>query len=151
MGFVEENCTSPQLLFEARDELEGFQRKSLFASQRLLEYLTYILEENQTLGIYVPGRAINSLIKYKIPIQNSRFFDDNSRIHNTYFPGIDISIESREELIRHPTDNLLIMSHSFGDALALQLRNLLPKRVKTLTFNQLCNLPIDWQESLKEI
>lgn len=74
------------------------------------------LTTNNTVGFYVPGRAINvlSLILSKINLSNLRFFDDNPKLHRTYYPGIDVPIENRQDLLQSPPDVIIIFSHSFG-------------------------------------
>lgn len=86
-----------------------------------------------SLGVYVPARFVNAIGISQIPAQKIRFFDDDPGLLGTYYPGIPIRIESREDLLRSPTDSVLIMSRTFGPNLAIELRKLLPASTKVLT------------------
>lgn len=113
--------------WERKDE--AIEEKDTFINYELSEYINKVNIQkekmfnfinshiiNKFLGIYVPGRMINllSLCYSKIPAQ-IRFFDDNTNLHNTYFPGIDIRIENFEDLTNNPVDTLLIASFTFGN------------------------------------
>lgn len=87
----------------------------------------------QTLGVYVPARFVNALGVSHMSAQSIRFFDDDPSLLGTYYPGIPVRIESREELLKSPTDSVLIMSRTFGSNLANQLRQLLPAGTNVLT------------------
>ena len=102
----------------------GYRHLAESAIGRFLDYLKCTLK-GESIGIYVPARAINvlSVIREKIDLSKIRFFDDNTLLHGTYFPGFDIPIESRLELIEKPPDRVLIMSRTFGDSIAKQLRS----------------------------
>jgi SAM-dependent methyltransferase len=109
------------------DKFEKFNRfivKSNAAAKEITKYLQTAQINNQTVGIYVPGRAVNVLatIKEKIPLTGLRFFDDNNSLHDTYLPGFDIPIESRDDLLKRPTDRVVIMSRSFGNKIAQELK-----------------------------
>lgn len=87
----------------------------------------------RSLGVYVPARFVNAIGILQMPAQNIRFFDDDPGLLGTYYPGIPIRIESREDLLRSPTDSVLIMSRTFGPNLATELRKLLPASTRVLT------------------
>jgi SAM-dependent methyltransferase len=89
--------------------------------------------DGQSLGVYVPARFVNAIGISHIPAQNIRFFDDDPGLLGTYYPGIPIRIESRDDLLRSPTDSVLIMSRTFGPNLAAELRKLLPASTRVLT------------------
>jgi len=89
--------------------------------------------DNRTLGVYVPARFVNALGISRISARSIRFFDDDPGLLNTYYPGIPIRIESRADLLKSPTDSVLIMSRTFGPNLANQLRPLLPVGTNVLT------------------
>ena len=72
------------------------------------------------LGVYCPGRFLNYWTVAGKPAL--RFFDDDQGLHGRYFPPIPFSVETREQLLRDPVDSLLIMSRTFGEALAADLR-----------------------------
>jgi hypothetical protein len=87
----------------------------------------------RSLGVYVPGRFVNAIGISQIPTQALRFFDDDPGLLGTYYPGISIKIESRLDLLRSPTDFILIMSRTFGPNLAKELSRLLPASTSVLT------------------
>jgi SAM-dependent methyltransferase len=89
------------------------------------------------LGIFVPARAANVLAMVPgdgpvDPHEGIRLFDDNPLLHGTYYPGLPMPVESREDLLADPPDRLLIMSLSFGGRIAESLRPRLSART-TLT------------------
>lgn len=89
--------------------------------------LKYFEEHNQEeIGIYVAGRAINALtfLEEKIDFKKVRFFDDNSMLQNMYFPGFPMAVESRKQLEENPPQRILIMSFSFGEIIKKQLKKL---------------------------
>jgi hypothetical protein len=79
---------------------------------------------NRTLGIYCPARFFN----YHHLLADSarpriRYFDDDPHLAGRYYPPLPVRVEPRDTLLDQPVDELLIMSWSFGDALAAQLRS----------------------------
>lgn len=99
----------------------------------LQEACARMTANGRSLGVYVPARFVNAVGISAIPPQTIRFFDDDPSLLGTYYPGIPIRIESREDLLRSPTDSVLIMSRTFGPNLAVELRKLLPASIKVLT------------------
>lgn len=71
----------------------------------------------RTLGVYVPGRALALLP----PEAGVRFFDDDAELHGKYFPPFSAPVESRNDLLARPVDELWILSWSFGPRLAGEL------------------------------
>jgi len=77
------------------------------------------LKEDRGLGIYCPARVINIL-----PSEDEcglRFFDDDTELHNKYYPGFNIQIESFNNLLAHKPKKVLVASHSFGEIIANKL------------------------------
>lgn len=99
----------------------------------LREACEQMMAGNRSLGVYVPARFVNALGIAGISSQAIRFFDDDPSLHGTYYPGIPVRIEAREDLLRTPTDAVLIMSRTFGPQLAVTLRQLLPASTRVLT------------------
>lgn len=83
-----------------------------------------IRHQNESVGVYVPGRIINYLevLRSELNFNNIRFFDDSATIADSYYPGFDIPVESREQLISNPVDVLLIMFAGFCDKIAKEVR-----------------------------
>ncbi len=82
-------------------------------------------EAGETIGIYVPWRAMNilALRPGSIPSGPMRFFDDNPLLHGTYYPGFRIPVESRAQLLARPPDRLLILSNTFSSEIEKQVRS----------------------------
>lgn len=90
------------------------------------------ISAGKTLGVYVPSRFVNAMRVSNMPCEGFRFFDDDSSLLGTYYPGIPIAVESRDDLIQRPVDVLLIMSRTFGFSLRDQLRNYLPETTEII-------------------
>lgn len=70
------------------------------------------------LGIYCPARGVNLL-----PADGTyRFFDDDASLHGRYYPPFVAPVESRDQLLANPTEELWILSRTFGKRLAAELR-----------------------------
>lgn len=100
-------------------------------------YCNNILEKNETLAIYVPGRAVNALAVSELPLKNIRFIDDNPLLLGKYFPGIDIPVEERASLIANPTNHVLVMSRTFDTKLVGELKRSLPSAVNIQTISEI--------------
>jgi len=50
-----------------------------------------------------------------------RFFDDDPRVAGRYYPPFAIPVENRAALIARPTDQVLILSRSFGQRIGESL------------------------------
>jgi SAM-dependent methyltransferase len=114
----------------AEPRLATFRSQATHAMERLADFL----HPAYATGVYVPGRIINALVAARIERAGLRFFDDNTLLRGTYFPGVPIPIESRTDLLETPTERLLIMSRSFGAAIAGQLTTQLPPRTVIRTW-----------------
>jgi SAM-dependent methyltransferase len=101
----------------------------------LSNYIKDIQDKGETLAVYVPGRVINALSIADIAFDHIRFIDDNPVLLGTYFPGINIRIESRQELLASPTDNVIIMSRTFGSKLAAELKSEMKSQTNIVTID----------------
>jgi 2-polyprenyl-3-methyl-5-hydroxy-6-metoxy-1,4-benzoquinol methylase len=104
---------------------------------KLQNACSQMTQNGEALGIYVPGRFVNVYGIQSMTPHNIRFFDDDPALLGTYYPGIPIVIESRDQLLRNPTDFILIMSRTFGENLAAELSKQLPSSSKVLTIADL--------------
>jgi 2-polyprenyl-3-methyl-5-hydroxy-6-metoxy-1,4-benzoquinol methylase len=84
-------------------EKSGLQLRSFFEKY-----------SNQTIGIYVPGRVINSLLTENFNRENLRFFDDDKNSYGRYYPGFNNVIENFNDFKSKLPDVVLIMSSFFG-------------------------------------
>lgn len=120
-----------------QQSLSQFRKKSWMSLNTLSLTIKKFVQKGQTVGIYVPGRIVNALVISKIPLNGIRFFDDNPMLHNTFFPGINIKIESRAELLKNPPHAVLIMSNSFGKKIRQSLAPLLKEKTEILTWTDI--------------
>lgn len=105
--------------------------------RKLADYCKRIFDRDKSLGIYVPGRVVNALSIANIPLRKVRFFDDNPTLYGTFYPGINIPIEGRQELTSTPTDYVLIMTRTFGNRLAQELQEVLPASIEIKTISEI--------------
>lgn len=117
--------------------LAAFRAAAEQSIDAISRYLGEAARRHESVGVYVPSRIVNTLFAGRIQTKGCRFFDDNPLMKGTYFPGLAIPIEDRADLIANPTDRVLIMSRSFGDAIASKLSSFLPPDVMITKWEQL--------------
>jgi SAM-dependent methyltransferase len=100
--------------------------------------LASLVAQNQTIGFYMPLRAIPYLASAN-HLEGIRFFDDIEHWHHCYFDGIDIPIENYEDLINNPVHHLFIMSLTFADIVKNKIQMECPE-VKITTLSDLLDL-----------
>lgn len=122
---------------EAESMTSRYRERANTATKKVAEHLLESREVGDSVGIYVPGRAVNVLAAAGVPCDHVRFFDDNPKLHKTYFPGIDTPIESRQQLIDDPPEQLLIMSRSFGRKIALEISPVLQDQTDIRTWEDI--------------
>ncbi len=111
----------------------GYRARAQDNLGRLREYVARIRDAGESLGVYCPSRALTYLAMLERDAGVMRFFDDDARISGRYHPPFDIPIETRASLCARPTDHVLIMSRSFGPAIAEGLRAAgLPRRTRVV-------------------
>jgi len=102
----------------AIDGFNTFAERAVRGRKVLAEF--FAQRRSTVVGIYCPGRFLNY---WRIADgARLRFFDDDTALHGHYFPPIPIAVEPRAGLLNSPVDSLLIMSRTFGPALADSLR-----------------------------
>lgn len=121
-----------QSVLEARNDRAKFDRfveLTQESRQRVGSFVRAALNQRrESLGFYVPGRAINYLSLLK-RFSGFRFFDDDPYQHDRYYDGFDVRVERFEELLQEPVDNLLICSLTFGSQIAEKVESALGDRV----------------------
>lgn len=95
-----------------------------------------------SLGIYCPTRALAVLTDEL----SCRFFDDSPLLQGRYVPPFPARIETRAALLKHPTDSVVIMSHTFVDKLKRELAFRLPGS-RVLGIAELVALGVDQKRS----
>lgn len=99
-----------------------FRSRCIQIRTRVVDRLMLLERSRNSLGIYVPGRSLMWLDAMSSDMLGRiRFFDDDARIHGRFYPPFTAAIESRDELLRNPVDELWIMSKSFGKKIASEL------------------------------
>ena len=68
----------------------------------------------------------NSLLSILGIRKDIRFFDDDPGIHNKYFDGFPVAVESLNDLIEEPVSHMLILSSSFGRKIKERVQQLIP-------------------------
>lgn len=114
-----------------------YKKKSSIHNEKLKNFLIEMKDKDKTLGVYVPSRFINLLHISKIKDIKIRFFDDNPSMKNKYYPGFNIAVENREDLINKPVDVLLIFSKAFGNKIKGNIINLIDINTKVITWEEL--------------
>ncbi|MES2706166.1 MAG: class I SAM-dependent methyltransferase [Verrucomicrobiota bacterium] len=115
-----------------------YRRKVNEFTEKFQYYLEAVRTGGLELGIYAAGRAVNALVMSGVSMARLRFFDDAEMMHGTYFPSISVAVEDREDFIKNPPDEVLIMSVSFGARIEAALRPLVPARVRFQQLEELC-------------
>lgn len=127
----------PDEMVEFVEQAWTYTKKSERVRERMVGLLGSAAGQGKTVGIYVPGRIVNALAAYGIADGRIRFFDDNPALEGTYYPGINVRVESKAGLIAHAPDGVLIMSRSFAEKIAQELRKILPASTPITTWEYL--------------
>ena len=114
-----------------------FRQKANASAARLERLLNSNRKNGLSTGIFVPGRAVNTLEYTHADLTRCRFFDDNPHYQGCYFPGIPVVIEPRHALVADPTDMVIIMSRTFGDKIGAELERVLPRKTKLITWSDI--------------
>ena len=137
VGADRSSAGSTDGVHEYESRLDHFRERAERGVRAIAAYINAVTSTGETVGVYVPGRIINALFAGGVVGRAIRFFDDNPMLAGTYFPGVDRPVESRAALIDDPTPHVLIMSRSFGDTIAAELRSLLPETTVIRTWHDL--------------
>lgn len=119
---------------QGSEKINNFQELSIKNINKVREFINEGLFTGNTLGCYIPLRALAYLSTIGVK-ENLRFFDDDKGIYNKYFDGFPIPIENRNDLINNPVTHLLIMSSAFGEKIAKELIEILPN-LNILTYDK---------------
>lgn len=112
----------------------------IYIAKQNIDVMKKFFMDNQSekIAIYVPQRAINflTLIEDDVDFFNIRFIDDNILLHGTYFPGFQIPVQSRIQLMHDKVDIILIASFTFGERIANEIKFIFPD-VRIVTISSL--------------
>jgi SAM-dependent methyltransferase len=117
------------------EKLVKFQNLISRNIERISKFINEGLREGNTIGFYIPIRAL-AYLSYLGIKQGLRFFDDDRGIHKKYFDGFSIPVENRQDLIINPVTHLIIMSHAFGEKISNEILAELPD-MKIFTYSQI--------------
>lgn len=98
-------------------EFGSFAQRAERGKEVLREF--FAARRDSAIGVYCPGRFLNYWRLVGSP--RVRFFDDDMALHGRYLPPIPAAVEPRARLLENPVESLLIMSRTFGPALAESL------------------------------
>ena len=115
----------------------NYKNKAILYNSKLKYFLIDIKNKNKTLGVYVPARFINILYISQVSDVKIRFFDDNPTVKNKYYPGFDIPIENKQDLIDNPVDVVLIFSKAFGSIIKDNLEGSIEVSTEIITWEEL--------------
>ena len=132
-----DNTLSKEEITLGYDLAEKYKSKAELYGEKLKSFLDGIKDKNQTLGVYVPSRFINTLHISSIKKIKIRFFDDNPSLMKKYYPGFDIPIENKHDLIAKPVDVLLIFSKAFGNKIKSNLQSDIDAKTEIVTWEEL--------------
>jgi 2-polyprenyl-3-methyl-5-hydroxy-6-metoxy-1,4-benzoquinol methylase len=107
-------------------------RVKLLRSQ-IEQFITEGLMSGNTLGCYVPLRAVPYLSRIGVT-SGFRFFDDDPGIYSQYFDGFPVPIENINDLKEKPVSHLLILSFVFGN----KIRDRIYEQIPNHKINILC-------------
>ncbi|WP_271255176.1 class I SAM-dependent methyltransferase [Pseudanabaena sp. Chao 1811] len=102
-------------------------------SSQLDQFITEGLMAGNTLGCYVPLRAIPYLSRIGVT-SGFRFFDDDSGIYGKYFDGFPVPIENMNDLKENPVSHLIILSFAFGN----KIRDRINEQISDHKINIFC-------------
>jgi SAM-dependent methyltransferase len=81
-----------------------------------------IEHQGRSLGIFCPARFINYQALAPV-LPRLRYFDDDPLLEGLYYPPFDVRVEPRAGLFARPVDEILVMSWTFGEHIARDLRS----------------------------
>lgn len=122
----------PALAMERSDKFLRFCEKASQNIVKVGQVITTILQDrNNSLGFYVPLRALPYLSTLKLKSHRGiRFFDDDPGVYQTCFDGFfDIPVENFSDLKKQPVSHMLVMSLPHADVIE--------KKIKTVFGNEI--------------
>jgi carbamoyl-phosphate synthase large subunit len=127
----------PDALAEAFALAHRFRHRVGQTASRLAAWLAEARNLGESVAVYVPGRFVNYIALGGLDPAGLRFIDDSPALTGRYFPGIDVRVETQDDLVARPTDRVLIMSRSFGGRIRARLTLLLPATTRVTGLDEL--------------
>jgi|CXWL01.1.fsa_nt_gi 2-polyprenyl-3-methyl-5-hydroxy-6-metoxy-1,4-benzoquinol methylase len=119
------------------DSFQDYKARVESNLSKLDQLMSEMNQQGKQIGIVVPGRIINALTMLNKSSHSIRFFDDNTGLHGTYYPPFNIPVEPTENLIKRPTDVVLVMSQTFGQQIASRLMPQISASTQIITMKEL--------------
>ncbi|MDH4121419.1 MAG: class I SAM-dependent methyltransferase [Deltaproteobacteria bacterium] len=114
-----------------------FAKKANHSIQRFREINNaFFADENNTIGYYVPLRALPYIAACQIGYK-FRFFDDTEHWHNKEFDGVSVKVENFSDLKANPVSHILIMSLTFGEVIKKKIISEFGESIKVITLSEL--------------
>jgi SAM-dependent methyltransferase len=136
-GNKDEGTIDYSTIMDSFQQMEVFKSKALHFAKSLAIRINEYQKMIKSIGIYVPGRAINVMTMSDAEYRGVRFFDDNPVLYGKYYPGFFSPVESRSDLMKEPPEIILIMSLSFGEKIAQKIIPELYGRSSVITMKEL--------------
>lgn len=102
----------------------------------MYDYLFKIISNNESLGFYVPLRALPYISALNLKY-SYRFFDDTPHWHNKYFDGINVKIENFSDLVKAPVENLIICSLTFDKVIFKKIKKEKSLKIKIIKLQEI--------------
>ncbi|NRB39892.1 MAG: class I SAM-dependent methyltransferase [Pseudomonadales bacterium] len=127
---------SQDIQFEPRlgvNKYQQFLSLTQASVTRLTSFISASIKAGETLGFYVPLRALPYISLLGIT-SGVRFFDDTDHWYGCAFDGVDVCIENFSDLQRDPVDTLIVCSLTFADVIKskIQASSISIKEIKIL-------------------
>lgn len=98
-------------------------------ARRNIERFQSVVEDarksGDSIGFFMPQRAFPYLGMIDW-FEGFRVFDNLNLWHNRYLDGINVPVENQADLVKKPVDHMFVMSLTFGNEVAKELRKDIP-------------------------
>lgn len=113
---------------EGRREPGRMQRFESLAVQGIARFQTVVeaaRSRGESIGFFMPQRAFPYL-GFLDWFEGFRVFDNLNLWHGRYLDGLPVPVENQADLVRKPVDHVFVMSLTFGQQVAAELRRDIP-------------------------
>ncbi|MDZ4677689.1 MAG: class I SAM-dependent methyltransferase [Oligoflexia bacterium] len=118
-----------------------FNNRAQQAIKQFTNYISTLESTNNSLGFYVPLRSFPYLAFLNKEI-HYRIFDDTDHWHHKFFDGYDRPIENRNDLMKKPVKNLIIMSLTFGDIIEKKIRSEMGSQTNIIQLREILDFSV---------
>lgn len=115
-----------------RERYQAFEAKAAANIERFQTEIQAARASGQSIGFFMPQRAFPYLGTIDW-FEGFRVFDNLNLWHQRFLDGLPVAVENQADLVQRPVDHVFVMSLTFGQEVAHQLRASVPgMRVTTL-------------------